>query len=101
MAKLLVRFGVTIDMNPEDLFLFNSSLPEHGQDGRGSLNLSGRGLANFRGRNIGNGYISYAILKIAFRCPVKAAHLPNAWEESGSPSRSLIRSIERVPISFL
>ncbi|MGD0383052.1 MAG: polysaccharide pyruvyl transferase family protein, partial [Thermoguttaceae bacterium] len=36
-------------------------------------------MNHVRGRNIGNGYISYAILKILFGGPAKVAHLPNAW----------------------
>ena len=41
----------------------------------------GTSLNHVRGRNIGNGYISYAILKILFGGPAKVAHLPNAWED--------------------
>ncbi|MGD0653437.1 MAG: polysaccharide pyruvyl transferase family protein [Thermoguttaceae bacterium] len=45
------------------------------------LQTLGPSMNHVRGRNIGNGYISYAILKILFGGPVKVAHLPNAWED--------------------
>jgi hypothetical protein len=61
-------------MHPEKVFLFNSSLPE---------NLPGieRKIKEIINGNIGNTYISYAVLKILFGGPVKVAHLPNAWTD--------------------
>jgi hypothetical protein len=68
-------------MNPEKIFLFNSCLPEHCRDKWGMVQALGLSMNQIRGRNIGNGYISYAFLKILFGGPAKVAHLPNAWTD--------------------
>ena len=59
-------------MDPEKIFLFNSSLPEN----RPGVE---RKIKDIIGCNIGNTYISYAILKILFGDPIKIAHVSNAW----------------------
>jgi hypothetical protein len=68
-------------MNPEKIFLFNSSLPEHCRDMEKTVRTLGPSMNSVCGRNIGNGYISYAFLKIIFGGPVKVPHLPNAWTD--------------------
>jgi len=45
-------------MNPEKIFLFNSSLPEHCQDMGGMVQTLGPSMNHVRGRNIENWYIS-------------------------------------------
>lgn len=72
-------------MNSDQLFIFNSCLPERGQSAAEVLRSLGPSQNRFRGRNIGNGYISYAILKILFGAPAKVPHLPNAWEDPLPP----------------
>jgi len=72
-------------MDPKKIFLFNSCLPTSGATTEDSLNQLGPSLNNFRGRNIGNGYISYSILKILFGKAVKVSHIPNAWEHNLTP----------------
>jgi hypothetical protein len=67
-------------MNQEKIFLFNSSLPEHYNDMDRIVQALGPSIKHIRGRNIGNGYISYAFLKVLYGGPIKVPHLPNAWE---------------------
>jgi hypothetical protein len=68
-------------MDPEKIFLFNSCLPEHCLEVGGMIQTLGPSMNHVQGRNIGNTYISYAILKILFGGPAKVAHLPNAWAD--------------------
>lgn len=63
---------------PEDLFFFNSSLPD-GTTPQDLLRSMGGSFENIRGQNIGNTYISYGLLKLLFGRPAQVAHVSNAW----------------------
>ena len=68
-------------MDPNKIFLFNSCLPEQHCSAGEWLRRLGPSTRGTTAVNIGNGYISYALLKTLFGSAARLAHLPNAWED--------------------
>jgi hypothetical protein len=67
-------------LSPNQVFLFNSSLPEQQYTPSEWIRDLGPTTKGIIGANTGNGYISYALLKILCGGPAKVASVPNAWE---------------------
>lgn len=70
---------VTNMTRPEQIFLFNSSLPS-GSDVESFLSSMGPADERIRGRNIGNSYISYGFLQAVFGKPVQVDHISAGWD---------------------
>ncbi|MFY7854266.1 MAG: polysaccharide pyruvyl transferase family protein [Brevundimonas sp.] len=64
---------------PEQIFLFNSSLPS-GPGVESFLSSMGPATDSIRGRNIGNSYISYGFLTALFGKPVHVDHVSAGWD---------------------
>ncbi len=66
--------------DPNQLFFFNSSLPD-GTSAEDLLRSMGGSFGNIRGQNIGNTYISYGLLKALFGRPIEVDHITNMWAQ--------------------